>query len=645
MFSTLALALKLKIYNSAILKLFLKIYKYVVHFVFGTTELYRICQNVVNFCQTLESHEFYTNLLENPRECCLVQQHGRSLEANEFSNSSTWSQESVYSDSAELSDESPSFPYADKWASHWVGRWFSGTSACRETADPSGSMSNSAYFAVYLPWMHLLYSQDLLVGLSTGKVRQIQKKPEALMSPLGGSSAAMAKESSVSGTLPQLPAIKVKPPMDDALSNAVQLHRSPTPESTNETQPLLEERGFHQRSVTDVLSVNSSKLRQSFSDVDSYKTLDNSASVTRTRGGGSARGSDGDLTVERGPLLNTTLLLEMVNTTANIVSLVDLSIFYSKKLTVERRMLETKEGNISSLSVVVPHVLEQKGFLKNSGGSNREPESVVLESCLRTIATTHRLVHLLNDRAATAFDTTSKQHEKKLIELWNNLKPGQEYPGLVSSKWSSLGFQGMSPGTDFRGMGILGLEDLVYFSKNYPHIAGRLVAGTGCGKSKLADFSTVGGSIHRRRQRRSRRSSAANDKERSETPPLSSSFPTSANHDNRWGDLCFAITGINITQFTLFLARTRALQHFFYKNGPTKQSYHEFYCWVYASLIEQWYTQSRPLSIMDFGKFFKGFKEGITKRVTLNEACMIDERAYLERRQQQLLSLLFTTYQ
>ena len=37
-----------------------------------------------------------------------------------------------------------------------------------------------------------------------------------------------------------------------------------------------------------------------------------------------------------------------------------------------------------------------------------------------------------------------------------------------SDQWGEIGFQGRDPATDFRGLGILSLSNLVYFSKQHP---------------------------------------------------------------------------------------------------------------------------------------------------------------------------------
>ena len=45
--------------------------------------------------------------------------------------------------------------------------------------------------------------------------------------------------------------------------------------------------------------------------------------------------------------------------------------------------------------------------------------------------------------------------------LWKQLKGGQELSERLTNEWQLIGFQGNDPATDFRGAGLLGLNQLV----------------------------------------------------------------------------------------------------------------------------------------------------------------------------------------
>jgi len=48
-----------------------------------------------------------------------------------------------------------------------------------------------------------------------------------------------------------------------------------------------------------------------------------------------------------------------------------------------------------------------------------------------------------------------------LVQLWNTLHPDIVLTQRVSPQWTLIGFQGNDPATDFRGMGLLGLLNLL----------------------------------------------------------------------------------------------------------------------------------------------------------------------------------------
>jgi hypothetical protein len=66
------------------------------------------------------------------------------------------------------------------------------------------------------------------------------------------------------------------------------------------------------------------------------------------------------------------------------------------------------------------------------------------------------------------YDKTNPEHEAKLMRLWQLARPGEPLTGRVSAQWKALGFQGTDPATDFRGMGVLGLELLLFLAERRP---------------------------------------------------------------------------------------------------------------------------------------------------------------------------------
>ncbi|EDQ89543.1 uncharacterized protein MONBRDRAFT_32351 [Monosiga brevicollis MX1] len=73
----------------------------------------------------------------------------------------------------------------------------------------------------------------------------------------------------------------------------------------------------------------------------------------------------------------------------------------------------------------------------------------------------------LRARAKIAYDDSNADHQRLLQRLWTAMRPNQPYPGALSLAWRDLGFQGEEPATDFRGMGLLGLDALVYAAEHH----------------------------------------------------------------------------------------------------------------------------------------------------------------------------------
>lgn len=77
-------------------------------------------------------------------------------------------------------------------------------------------------------------------------------------------------------------------------------------------------------------------------------------------------------------------------------------------------------------------------------------------------------LHKLQSRMDVSYDSTNSEHQAALRALWDSAFPGEELHDLISEQWKEMGWQGKDPSTDFRGGGFISLENLLYFSKNYP---------------------------------------------------------------------------------------------------------------------------------------------------------------------------------
>jgi hypothetical protein len=148
---------------------------------------------------------------------------------------------------------------------------------------------------------------------------------------------------------------------------------------------------------------------------------------------------------------------------------IDRSLLFSTKLTIQRRQLESKDASDGDVISVVHSIALKKRF-RSCDNSTLLVESgsfKILFQGISEIYATEKLLHETSAKASTKYDPTNIGHEKKLMDLWNLLNPDTPLTSRLCTDWKSLGFQGIDPATDFRGMGILSLEQLIYFAKKH----------------------------------------------------------------------------------------------------------------------------------------------------------------------------------
>lgn len=172
--------------------------------------------------------------------------------------------------------------------------------------------------------------------------------------------------------------------------------------------------------------------------------------------------------------------------------------------------------------------------------------------CLIQIKGYIQLQQQVEDLRKIRYSSDNEEHEKKLLQLWNILMPDEELPSRTGHHWSHLGFQGDDPQTDFRGMGQLGLDQLIYFATKY-------------------------------------------------TKELRSML--SRSHNPKCG-YSLAIVGINMTELVYTLLKSGNLRSHFYTlkaAPPSLEEYHQVYCFVFHEFDKFWFSEN-PKDIMEFGK-------------------------------------------
>ncbi|XP_062910180.1 ELMO domain-containing protein 1 isoform X4 [Mobula hypostoma] len=91
---------------------------------------------------------------------------------------------------------------------------------------------------------------------------------------------------------------------------------------------------------------------------------------------------------------------------------------------------------------------------------------ISLQACLLQIVGYTRLIAEVEKLRKDQYDSENPHHEEMLMKLWTFLRPDVTLDGRISKQWCEIGFQGDDPKTDFRGMGMLGLYNLVFFAEH-----------------------------------------------------------------------------------------------------------------------------------------------------------------------------------
>lgn len=251
----------------------------------------------------------------------------------------------------------------------------------------------------------------------------------------------------------------------------------------------------------------------------------------------------------------------------------------ARTLAVEHCLRLSKNYDIKNLLVYLDHTADRLAITMKT-------ERSVLEEAIKTILITKKINPTAHPDFAksfgkcveliwgyrqlcmkcerlrqTPYDSDNAQHEELLLRLWDLLMPYDPLESRISKQWQDIGFQGDDPKTDFRGMGMLGLENLIYFAEEYPAAATHVLSH----------------SMH-----------------------------------PRYG-YTFAIVGINLTSMALRLLQDgSAKTHIFNssKTLPTIRAFHQFYCYLFYEFDGFW-IESKPKTIMEFSAIQKKFEKNI----------------------------------
>ncbi|XP_032887666.1 ELMO domain-containing protein 2 [Amblyraja radiata] len=196
-----------------------------------------------------------------------------------------------------------------------------------------------------------------------------------------------------------------------------------------------------------------------------------------------------------------------------------------------------------------------------------------LQICLLQVTGYKKLFVDVENLRKQPFDSSKKQHEDMLIKLWELLMPHIPLESRITKQWGDIGFQGEDPKTDFRGMGMLGLHNLMFFGEHYPETARQALS-------------------------------------QSNHPKMGYSY---------------AIVGINLTEMAYSMLKTGILKTHLYNvvsGAPQMHHFHEFYCYLMYEFNQFWFKE-KPASIMEFNYYREQFHKRVKELLLDHNSVLI----------------------
>ena len=216
--------------------------------------------------------------------------------------------------------------------------------------------------------------------------------------------------------------------------------------------------------------------------------------------------------------------------------------------------------------------------------------------CLRDLRIINIAASKLEATKKRTFDPTSKEHVSLLEQLWKSLMTDSLFPGLQSQDWGLVGFQGNDPSTDFRGMGVLGLQQLAWFCANDTKAASSVLSVSlherryfPFSATSIVFTSLVCDLLHEQRLHHLLIATLADSALAPPAPFSSSTAPATAGVDE--------VSAEEKRQAAQLLERL-----------------HRLHAELYAEFSSLW-VERDPQSVMDFGRIFGEFKMRVHARL------------------------------
>ncbi|KAJ8276673.1 hypothetical protein COCON_G00084250 [Conger conger] len=257
-----------------------------------------------------------------------------------------------------------------------------------------------------------------------------------------------------------------------------------------------------------------------------------------------------------------------------------------RTLKIESSLRFSKNELLQSAVSVHPDSVEKTiddiMTLKKINPDTNPQLGISLQASLFQIVGYRNLVLEVEKLRREPYDCENAEHEEMLLKLWKALRPETPLTGRISKQWCEIGFQGSDPKTDFRGMGLLGLHNLLYFAEH----------------DKAAALQVLHDSLQ---PKQSKMSKAEWEKKK---------FDKAIGYS-------FAIVGINITDLAYALLVSGALKTHLYNVAPEMPSLANFqqtFCYLMQEFHKFW-TEEDPSDIMEFNRVRAKFHKRVLKQL------------------------------
>uniref|UniRef100_A0A8C2WL81 ELMO/CED-12 domain containing 1 n=1 Tax=Cyclopterus lumpus TaxID=8103 RepID=A0A8C2WL81_CYCLU len=207
---------------------------------------------------------------------------------------------------------------------------------------------------------------------------------------------------------------------------------------------------------------------------------------------------------------------------------------------------------------------------------------ISLQASLLQIVGYRSLVAEVEKLRREPYDCENPEHEDMLMKLWKELRPDTPLTCRISKQWCEIGFQGSDPKTDFRGMGLLGLHNLLYFAEH----------------DKVTALQMLHDSLQPKHNE------------------MNNPEWEQKNLDKAIG-YSFAIVGINITDLAYSLLVSGALKTHLYNVAPempSLQNLQQTFCYLMQEFHRFWIEED-PSDIMEFNRVRSKFHRRILRQL------------------------------